>query len=877
MSFFAFANRDQSGRVSGLSVELIRKHECAVCPLNHEPGLCHPKMKPVGSKDPLIYIIGEAPGAEEDQRGRPFVGPSGKILRQYIPKTDRGEDDSLELLSRIRWNNSVRCRPPKVDGKQSAPSEIMLAACQPSIIRDIEATKPKAIFAFGSVALWLIKESGIKLWCGRQIPIQVGTHKCWLFPFVHPAAILYEESQVKYINRHAPYKTELETQFAMQMKAAFAALDNLPEPVVWTREALLSDIEVVTGTGGEADLEQVAEFLREINREEYVGFDYETNKLRPWLKGAKILSAAWSGQNRSLAVALDHRGSKWSDPLLEKLFRVIKNFLEKRRCRLVAHHLPFELEWTAYTFGKQLLWKPDKWEDTESQAFILDERANSLSLEFLCLQALGINIKEINNLDRKKIDESPLEEVLQYNGLDAKGHRLLFESQLNRMEEDQWEVYEHQRDRTIAATAVQMKGIPVDQRVNKALLDKYMPRLRKLERQIAADPDVKDFERRGGRKYRASAPQDARAFVSQVMGKKLDNSNAMSLGSIDHPVIKRTLRWRSINKIVSTYVLPVTEGNEEWGVSRSPHLQTDGWVRPILNTTRTRTNRTSSEDPNAQNWPVRTKQGLEARRQIAPASDEVVVAFDYSGIQARNVAMESKDKNLVDAFWNDYDIHTDWMERIQKIAERRGVRWIPGGMRAANADKDLHKKFRYYAKNKFVFPSFFGAQPRSIAANLGIPEEVAYDAHEQFWDKFPDIRAWQKTTIGNYYETGYVTGLSGFRRHAPVAYTELINTPIQGDEARIVCDAMVRLSRLDHDPNLEVHDDLTFIWKKRDVERLSEIVLREMLTISFPWVNTPLAVERSIGPNWADKSPAGEFNSEDWFGRRQQRHGRAAA
>lgn len=882
MSFFAFANRDMSGRVAGLSLDLIRRNECAVCPLNHEPGLCHPKMKPTGSDKPLIYVIGEAPGAEEDQRGLQFVGPSGKLLRQYIPRHggSNGEDDNLEIMSRIRWNNSIRCKPPKKDGKQTSPSEIMLAACQPSIIRDIEATKPKAIFAFGAVALWLINESGITRWCGRQIPVKVGSHTCWLFPFIHPASILYEEGQVKYINKHAPYKTELETQFAMQIKAAFAALENLPEPVVWSREDILADIEQIDGSGGAADLERVIEFLREINHEDYVGFDYETNQLRPWNGGGRILSVAWSGQKGALAVALDHKDAKWTDQLLTRLFKVLKNFLEKRKCRLVAHHLPFELEWTAYTFGKPLLWKGG-WEDTESQAFILDERGNgSLSLEFLCMQALGINVKAIDNLDRKNLADAPLPDLLRYNGMDSKCHRLLFESQYDRIvDEELMDVYQHQRDRAIAATAVQMKGIPVDQEVNRALLTKYATRMYKLERRIAADPDVRDFERRTGKKYRPSAPQDAGAFVRQTLGRTLPNSDAATLGAIDHPVIKDTLRWRQVNKIASTYVLPVTEGGTitvgetEIAIPRSPHLQDDGAVRPILNTTRTRTNRTSSEDPNAQNWPVRTKQGSEARRQIAPGPDEVVVAFDYSGIQARNVAMESRDRALVKAFFNNYDIHTDWLEKIQRQCEKRGVVWIPGGLKAAKADKDIHSAFRYKSKNKFVFPSFFGAQPRSIAVNLGIPEQVAFEVHEMFWDEFPDIKAWQKRTISNYYLTGYVTGLSGFRRHAPVAYTELINTPIQGDEARIVCDAMIRLSKLGEDPNLEVHDDLTFILPKKSVDRISEIIIEEMLTISFDWINVPLEVEMSMGPNWADKKKVGSYNSSDWFRGRERAYG----
>lgn len=875
MGFFAFGNKADLGLVGGLSLDLIHQNECLVCPRNRDRTLCHGKMAPYGTDRPLVYMLGEAPGEHEDRRGIPFVGPSGKLVKHYIPE---------ELLDQLRWSNTIRCKPPwGSDGKQLPPSEIEIEACRPALIRDIEETKPEAIFGFGNVPLrWISGQSHITAWCGRRIPVRVGSHTCWYFPIVHPAAIIYEEQRARYINYRKPYKTELEFQFALNIRAAFkAVLDGLPDPKVWTREEMLDGIERVYGTGGEADLDRIEDYLKEADHEPELGFDYETNRLRPYSQGAKMLSVAFSGAGvGTLAIGLDHPGCRWKPRQIDDLFVLFKRWLQRRRTRLVSHHLAFEAEWTAYTFGESMLWKPPLWEDTVSQAFILDDRGGGedertgrrthggLSLEFLGMQHFGINVKAINNLDREQLESSPIEMVLSYNGLDAKCHHMLYGIQDEALREEGLQaVYEHQRDRALSCVAVQLKGVPVDQRINAELLERYMPKLADIEADIQDHPDAQAFRKRTGKQYRPSAPQDATRFVKEYVGEDLANADAKSLSGIKHPVIKKTLKWREQSKVASTYVISVTAGSEKWKLERSPALFPDDLLHPQLNTTRTRTNRTSSDDPNIQNWPIRKKEGLEARKQVRPGLGQKVVAFDYSGIQARNVAMESDDRALVKYYHERYDIHKDWMERIEKACDRRNIDWIPGGLKA---DADVLKSYRHRAKNEFVFPSFFGAQPLSISGNLGIPENIGHELHEEFWDEFPDIHLWHAEVEKSYYETGYVTGLSGFRRRAPVVHTQLINTPIQGDEARIVLDAQVRLTQLGPEvtPNLEIHDDFTFIWDERAIDRNAEIVLGEMLRITLPWVNVPLGVEMSVGEDWAIKKKAGEFFSDDWYGKK---------
>jgi DNA polymerase-1 len=240
-----------------------------------------------------------------------------------------------------------------------------------------------------------------------------------------------------------------------------------------------------------------------------------------------------------------------------------------------------------------------------------------------------------------------------------------------------------------------------------------------------------------------------------------------------------------------------------------------------------------------------------------------VVSFDYAGIQARNVAMESKDKVLVEAFWSGYDIHTAWMEAILKHYPK----WIP---KSALKDKAAMKGYRHLAKNKFVFPSFFGAQAFTLSEGLGIPKEICEGIREEFFDKFKGIDKWHAKLKKDYYKFGYVTGLSGFRRPAPVSQNELINTPIQSDEAVIVLDAMARLSRM-QDPryqaSIEIHDDLTFFWPKKEIEKRAETVVSMMINVPFEWAKVvPIEVEMSVGTDWLNVQEVGKFSTDKWNG-----------
>jgi len=840
MGFHAFnAGGPALTPTSGYSRNLLHQCECTVCPLNHAAGLLHPKMPAAGAARPLAFILGEAPGREEDRAGVPFIGPSGELLRRYLPR---------EWLALVRWGNTIRCLPrERPKDAIGAPTEVMTECCRPSIERDIVAAAPAAILGFGSTPLgWAAAvPGGVLAWCGRRLPVSIGGHVCWYYPLMHPAYVLREQGR-------GSYGRELEATFARQLAHALQEIrQGLPPPAVHDPAQATAGTTWITGSEGDRDLHRFATFLHALAEERIVGFDYETTGVRPYARGSKLLSVAVAGREQSLAVALEHPQTAWNSKQRDEVYRMLAHFIRSRtgKRRLVAHHLPFELEWSAYHFGSQLIWG-SAWGDTESQAYILDERPFTFSLDFLCWQYFGLSIKALNNLDRDSLAAAPLVDVLRYNAVDAKYHRLTFLAQERRLKQEQLTaVYAHQLERTIAMIPSQLRGLPVDFEYNVQLRTTYERRLAKVEKQLAEHRNGVAYRNRTSKPYRPSALEDTRRYLVAIAGRRefSDRTKPVSessLRGIDDPVIKLTLRWRKLHKILSTYILPISRD--------SPHIYPDGRLHPIVATTRTRTWRTSSLEPNSQNWPKRDLTAMAARRQIYPGPDYRVVAFDYAGIQARNIAMESRDATLVRAFFDHYDIHQDWMERIARLVPG----WLP-----KKADGKTLKQYRHKAKNGLVFPSFFGASSTKVATEIGISERQAAQLHEEFWEMFPAVRGWHQRVMADYRRTGYVTGLSGFRRRAPISPNELINAPIQADESLIVCRAMVRLSQRGIIHAMEIHDDLTFLIPQQKIDPLAEQIISEMLRVEYDWINVPLSVEMAVGRDWGSMEEVGKYES----------------
>jgi len=181
------------------------------------------------------------------------------------------------------------------------------------------------------------------------------------------------------------------------------------------------------------------------------------------------------------------------------------------------------------------------------------------------------------------------------------------------------------------------------------------------------------------------------------------------------------------------------------------------------------------------------------------------------------------------------------------------------------------KKFRNKVKNKFVFPLFFSASLRSVSGYLDIPDYILEPEHNLFWEEYKGVKSWQRTLIEGYQKHGYTSCMNGRRRRAPLGLGQVVNSMVQGSAADVVMDAMNRLSESENPilhPRLQIHDDLLFYFDSEEqLQDHVDIIITEMLNVSFPWIIVPLTVEMSMGPNWCDMEPVDTYSSDkllDW-------------
>jgi DNA polymerase len=138
-----------------------------------------------GNADAELMFVGEAPGANEDLQGLPFVGAAGKLLEQLLGEIGLSRAE-------VFIANVLKCRPP---GNRD-PQQAEIENCRPYLIRQIELIEPRVICTLGNFATKLLRDdpTGITRVHGQSEVRQIGSHTARLVPLFHPAAALYTPS-----------------------------------------------------------------------------------------------------------------------------------------------------------------------------------------------------------------------------------------------------------------------------------------------------------------------------------------------------------------------------------------------------------------------------------------------------------------------------------------------------------------------------------------------------------------------------------------------------------------------------------------------------------------------------------------------------------
>ena len=140
-----------------------------------------------GNPNAALVFVGEGPGQEEDEQGRPFVGAAGQLLTDIIVKGMRLNREDVYIC------NIVKCRPP--NNRNPEPDEVM--ACEPFLIKQLQAIKPKIIIGLGNVAVKTLLKTK------EGITSLRGTWKTYqgipFMPTFHPAYLLRTPSDKRLV------------------------------------------------------------------------------------------------------------------------------------------------------------------------------------------------------------------------------------------------------------------------------------------------------------------------------------------------------------------------------------------------------------------------------------------------------------------------------------------------------------------------------------------------------------------------------------------------------------------------------------------------------------------------------------------------------
>lgn len=365
---------------------------------------------------------------------------------------------------------------------------------------------------------------------------------------------------------------------------------------------------------------------------------------------------------------------------------------------------------------------------------------------------------------------------------------------------------------------MEVSGFKVDIEALKQESVKYHEILANIENQIRNLADEQTLN--------VNSPKQLGDLIFEKLklgkGKKTKlgySTTAEVLESLEgtHPVIPLILRYRQVQKLLSTYI----DGFK-------PLIEKEtGLIHTTFNQTLTSTGRLSSKEPNLQNIPVRDDEGRELRKLFIPKSaDRVLVSADYSQIELRLLACFSKCKSLIDAFNSGKDIHADTAKKV----------FANGG--------EVSSAMRSRAK-AVNFGIIYGMSEFGLAKTLKVSNAEARGFIASYFNQYPEVKEYMDENVNFAKENGYALTLLGRRRYIRELSSSnynlrqfgervAMNMPLQGSSADIIKMAMINVAKrlkkenLKSELVLQVHDELiidAFISEKEQVEK---ILIEEM-------------------------------------------------
>ena len=362
----------------------------------------------------------------------------------------------------------------------------------------------------------------------------------------------------------------------------------------------------------------------------------------------------------------------------------------------------------------------------------------------------------------------------------------------------------------------------------------------------------KEIQHLGGTAFNVSSPKQVGEILFDVLqiaekpkktktGQYATGEEVLAKLVGKHEIVGKILDYRELVKLKNTYVDTLPE---------LVNSQTNR-IHTSYNQVVAVTGRLSSDNPNLQNIPIRTERGREIRKAfVARNENYILLSDDYSQIELRIIAELSKDEGMIEAFQSGQDIHKATAAKVYNIS-----------LEEVTADMRRNAKM-------VNFGIIYGISAFGLSERLNIPRKEAANIIENYFEKYPRIKAYMDESIEQAREKGYVETIMGRRRylrdinssnHTVRGYAErnAINSPIQGSAADMLKIAMINIQKdfiamgIKSKMLLQVHDELVFDVLKEELEIVKPIIESRMKN-AIPGLVIPMEVGMGVGKNWLE-------------------------
>ena len=466
---------------------------------------------------------------------------------------------------------------------------------------------------------------------------------------------------------------------------------------------------------------------------------------------------------------------------------------------------------------------------------------SSQDLENIIFSELGVNLEKFEEQFKKRkiveVDNKEKAEFLWKRAFYIKGLEVILEDRLRT--EDLHDIFENLENKLVPVLAsMENFGIKIDKKYFENYKKELQENIEKLEKEIYS---------LSGETFNIGSPKQLGEILFEKMGiepvKKTKTGystdvevlEVLALRGIE--IAEKLLEYRGFTKLLSTYVEPLPKLADE-----------DDRIHTTFNQNGTSTGRLSSANPNIQNIPVRTDEGIKIRKGFISQDGWSLVSFDYSQIELRVLAELSKDENLLLAYKKDKDLHD---------LTARKIFFKTDGEQVTREQRSIAKVIN--------FSILYGKTPFGLSKELKIPVADASQYIKTYFEQYPKVKKFLENVLENARQNGFVETLYGTRRYInninssnknlqAQANRMAVNTVVQGTAANIIKKVMIKLydefkNNDDIKMLLQVHDELIFEVKDEVSEKYMEKI-KEIMEGTIKFEDIRLRANGSVAKNW---------------------------